>query len=203
MTTETDETDDTAALASGRTAAHVHEAVRSDTVPEAVSAVVADGSVRQLDPRSVTLGQVVGRGVATVVAVLTVAACASVAWLLAWPAWRTAGLAGLSLGPVGLLAWWLHRWPVLAHRHASYTVDDHGLEVRRGVVWRHVIRVPRSRVQHIDVSQGPLERRFGLGTLLTHTAGTIHAQVELAGLDHATAMQIRDSLLPRDHDDAV
>lgn len=204
MTTEADET---AANAPGQPAAHAREAVRADTVaeaaPEAVSAAVADGHVRQLDPRYVTLGQIVGRIVAAVVAVLTVAASASVAWLLAWPAWRAAGLAGLSLCPVGLLAWWLNRWPVLAYRHASYVVDEHVLEIRRGVVWRHVIRVPRSRVQHIDVSQGPLERRLGLGTLVTHTAGTIHAQVELAGLDHATAVQIRDSLLPRDHHDAV
>ena len=44
--------------------------------------------------------------------------------------------------------------------------------------------VPRSRVQHTDVSQGPLERNHGLGTLVVYTAGTDHAKVELGGLDH-------------------
>ena len=68
--------------------------------------------------------------------------------------------------------------------------------------WRTVVTVPRSRVQHTDVSQGPLERRFGLGTLVVYTAGTDHARVSLGGLAHAHALRIREQLLPRG-DDAV
>ena len=63
--------------------------------------------------------------------------------------------------------------------------------------------MPRSRVQHTDVSQGPLERGYGLGTLVIYTAGTDHAKVDLHGLDHATALAIRDHLLPREGGDAV
>ncbi len=63
--------------------------------------------------------------------------------------------------------------------------------------------MPRSRVQHTDVSQGPLERSHGLGTLVIYTAGTEHARVELGGLDHGTALLIRDHLLPREENDAV
>ena len=58
-----------------------------------------------------------------------------------------------------------------------------------------MINVPRSRVQHTDVSQGPIERGFGLGTLVIYTAGTEHARVELHGLEHGTALHIRDHLL--------
>jgi membrane protein YdbS with pleckstrin-like domain len=74
-------------------------------------------------------------------------------------------------------------------------VDDVGLEVQRGVWRRHAIAVPRSRVQHIDVAQGPLERRFGLATLRLHTAGTQHSLVEVSGLTHAAALAIREHLL--------
>jgi hypothetical protein len=101
------------------------------------------------------------------------------------------------------LGWWLHRWPEIEHRYASYRVDDQGIEIRGGVVWRSVVNVPRSRVQHTDVSQGPLERSYGLGTLTIFTAGTDHARVDLAGLEHATALAIRDHLLPRERADAV
>lgn len=101
------------------------------------------------------------------------------------------------------LAWWLQRWPAIWYRYASYKVDAQGVEIRRGVVWRSVVNVPRSRVQHTDVSQGPLERRFGLSTLIIHTAGTDHAMVSVNGLDHATALAIRDHLLPRESADAV
>ena len=63
--------------------------------------------------------------------------------------------------------------------------------------------MPRSRVQHIDVSQGPIERRYGLGTLVIYTAGTDHAKVVLSGLEHGRALRIREHLLPSEAGDAV
>ena len=69
-------------------------------------------------------------------------------------------------------------------------------------MWRSVTHVPRSRVQHTDVSQGPLERRYGLGTLVVYTAGTDHARVSLPGLAWETALALRDELrLDRSDDD--
>ena len=91
----------------------------------------------------------------------------------------------------------------MAYRFTSYVVDDAGLEIARGVYWRTVTNIPRSRIQHTDVSQGPLERRHGLGTLVVYTAGTQHSEVKLPGLEFATAQRIRAHLLPRDEGDAV
>lgn len=96
-----------------------------------------------------------------------------------------------------------YRWPVRAYRHTSYRVDDQGIEIRQGVYWRIVINVPRSRVQHIDVAQGPLDRRYGLGKLVIYTAGTDHAKVELEGLAHERALRVRAHLLPSGAGDAV
>jgi membrane protein YdbS with pleckstrin-like domain len=58
-------------------------------------------------------------------------------------------------------------------------------------------------VQHSDVSQGPLERRYGLGTLVVYTAGTSHSKVNLSGLEFNVAQRIRGHLLPDDQSDAV
>ena len=69
-------------------------------------------------------------------------------------------------------------------------------------MWRQVTSVPRSRVQHIDVAQGPLIRRFELAQLIIHTAGTEHATVELNGLAHDVALRLRDFLI-RGGDDHV
>ena len=99
------------------------------------------------------------------------------------------GLAGVSLV-----------WPPLAWKRASFRLDSDGLELRRGVWWRHVVRVPRSRVQHTDVTQGPIERSFGLSTLVVHTAGTSNASVQVEGLAAATAGEIRDFLISGDED---
>jgi len=57
--------------------------------------------------------------------------------------------------------------------------------------------VPRSRIQHTDVTQGPYERRFGLATLVVYTAGTEHASIPIEGLSHETALAFRDALLAR------
>jgi membrane protein YdbS with pleckstrin-like domain len=101
-----------------------------------------------------------------------------------------------------LLGWHLHRWPAVRYRHVAYRVDDNGLEIRRGVVWRRILTVPRSRIQHTDVSQGPLERERGLATLVVHTAGTDYERIELDGLARPEALRLRDLLLAPagDHD---
>ncbi len=115
---------------------------------------------------------------------------------------RLLGFAGLLL-PIGLL--WVRAllWPPLRYRHTSYRVTPGALEIRHGVVWRVMIHVPRSRVQHTDVTRGPLERSFGLATLVVYTAGTERASISLEGLDGDSATEIRDRLIPEGADDAV
>src|SRR5688500_13226244 len=63
------------------------------------------------------------------------------------------------------IAFLSYRWPEVEHRHTRYRVDDQLIQIERGVFWRTSIAVPRSRVQHLDVTQGPLQRRHGLATL--------------------------------------
>ncbi len=87
----------------------------------------------------------------------------------------------------------------------SWRLDARGLQVRRGLVWRSEILVPRSRVQHLDLERGPIERRHGLATLVVHTAGTRLYALRQSGFVDADAVALRDALLPEPerHDDAV
>ena len=57
--------------------------------------------------------------------------------------------------------------------------------------------MPRSRIQHTDVTQGPFERWLGLGTLVIYTAGTEHAAVPIEGLPHAGRAGAARALLSR------
>jgi len=164
---------------------------------------VDDGVSRPLDPRTVA-AQRLARTI-----FMAVVLFGSLPFIVASILFGTGGgLVGLLLvagwlAAAGLLAWWAFGWPALAYRYASYAVDAAGIEIRRGVVWRRVIHVPRSRVQHTDVSQGPIERSYGIGTLVIYTAGTDFARVHLVGLAHETALRIRDHLLPDAGPDAV
>ena len=87
-------------------------------------------------------------------------------------------------------------------RRTHWRLDARGLQVRRGLVWKHELLVPRSRVQHLDIERGPIERRFGLATLVVHTAGTRLHALRQPGLLDADALALRDALLPEaDRDD--
>lgn len=163
---------------------------------------IADGVRRQLDPRWITVQRV-----HSAIFIVILAAGSFVAVLSIWMASGILVL-GLLLLPlwlvgIGALAWHLQRWPAIAYRYTSYRVNDAGLEIQRGVYWRTLTNVPRSRIQHTDVSQGPLERRHGLGTLVVYTAGTQHSEVKLSGLEFSIAQRIRTHLLPSDQGDAV
>ena len=79
-------------------------------------------------------------------------------------------------------------------RHTHWRLDAAGFTLRRGQLWRRETRVPQSRVQHLDLRRGPLQRRLDLATLVIHTAGTRHSAVTVRGLDGADAEQLRDTL---------
>lgn len=102
-------------------------------------------------------------------------------------------LIAIAIAVVGLTLSWF--WPPLYYRRLSYGVDDTGIVIQRGVLWRSCIALPRVRIQHTDVSQGPLQRHYGVGTLKLYTAGSRYTKIELAGLAHADAIALRDSLL--------
>jgi len=156
---------------------------------------IADGQDRPIDPRSVAVQRLAG---AITTAVLSVAALGGVVIVLiasstTWleGALWLAGWLGVSAA-IGLFAL---LWPPVRYRYISYRLDANGIQTRKGVWWKSTVNVPHSRVQHTDVQQGPIERSFGLATLLIHTAGTQHAMIPLSGLSHDVALAIRDYLL--------
>lgn len=97
---------------------------------------------------------------------------------------------------VGTLLGWY--WPKARYRRLTYRLDEIGLTIQDGVWWRTQTSLPRVRIQHSDVSQGPLQRRYGIATLKLYTAGSRYTKVELEGLRHEDALALRDRLLSRD-----
>ena len=117
-----------------------------------------------------------------------------------WPARIGLGLA--LVAALGVAGWAMGRarW-----RRTHWKLDARGLSVKRGLVWRKEVLVPRTRVQHLDLERGPIERRFGLATLVVHTAGTRMNALRQHGFLDADAVALRDALLPEpeSHDDAL
>jgi membrane protein YdbS with pleckstrin-like domain len=72
-------------------------------------------------------------------------------------------------------------------------VREDSLFLDRGVLTQVRTVVPFVRVQHVDVSRGPVERALGLATVVVYTAGSRGADVAVPGLtpDRADDLQRR------------
>ena len=102
---------------------------------------------------------------------------------------------GAVLVPIALLlAWFVIRMPLRRYHARGYHMADDRLRVVRGLLFRADTTVPFGRVQHIDVSRGPLERYYGLATLVLHTAGTHNASILLPGLGEDDALAMRETI---------
>jgi uncharacterized protein len=130
----------------------------------------------------------------------------SVVWVILWAAGAVAdqamlqetAAAGLptfvipALAAVAILT-----APERIYRRLHYKLTDRLLQVVRGWLFHVDTVVPLVRVQHIDVTRGPLEKAFGVATLVVHTAGTHNSIVMLPGLAPRRAAEIRDII--REH----
>ncbi|QDT02839.1 Bacterial membrane flanked domain protein [Rubripirellula lacrimiformis] len=156
---------------------------------------LADEQFHPLAPNHLKMDRLLG-GIAALIACLVLLSTFGL-WLAIQDHWdliqAIAAFAVVLIAAVTVWAGWIY--PALAYRHASWRVNDEGLEIRRGVWWRHWIIVPRSRIQHSDIEQGPLQRRYDLATLVIHTAGTQNASVKLDGITNQSASWLRDNLV--------
>ena len=102
---------------------------------------------------------------------------------------------GAFLAPVLLVVLYLIiRVPLRRYHARGYQLGGDRLRVVRGMMFHSDTVVPFGRVQHIDVHQGPIERAYGLATLVLHTAGNHNASVALPGLAHADALAMREEI---------
>ncbi len=105
---------------------------------------------------------------------------------------------GVLLLPALLVLAYLALWaPPRRYAAWGYWMDGEELRLRRGLWTRVHTLVPLDNVQHIDVSQGPIERSLGICSLVLHTAGTLHSQIVVPGLTRERAEAMRDEIRAR------
>ena len=75
----------------------------------------------------------------------------------------------------------------------SWAEREDDLLLRRGVLLRRTSVVPYGRMQYVDVTAGPLDRRYGLASLVLHTAAAA-TDAHIPGLRAAEADRLRDRL---------
>jgi uncharacterized protein len=140
----------------------------------------------RVSPRLATL-----RRLLTVVGgLLGVAVLTAAAWLVATWLAVVVAVAGLAL-----LAW---AWVAVGRRVRSwgYAERAEDLLVTQGILVRRLVVVPYGRMQFVDVTAGPLDRRFGLATVQLHTAAAA-TDAQIPGLVPEEAARLRDRLAAR------
>ena len=100
------------------------------------------------------------------------------------------GLLPVVLGLLGLAAVIL--LPAKTYRRLRYRLTGRLLQVMRGWMFHTDTVVPLVRVQHLDVVRGPIDKMFGIATLVVHTAGTHNSIVTVPGLAPDRAAEMRD-----------
>jgi membrane protein YdbS with pleckstrin-like domain len=63
-------------------------------------------------------------------------------------------------------------WARLYFRSYSYSFEDDGLSIKRGIIFSGTIIIPYSKIQNLNVRTSPLSRLFGLSYVDVETAGT-------------------------------
>ncbi len=90
--------------------------------------------------------------------------------------------------------------PGLRWRRWRYEIRPEEVDLQRGVYWVSRTLVPLARIQHVDTKQGPLQRRFGLSTVVFYTAAGPN---QIPELSTPIAADVRDRIseLTREQDE--
>lgn len=85
-------------------------------------------------------------------------------------------------------------YPPIEYAQWQYLIAPDRIEIKKGIFYRVHTVIPISRIQHVAVTQGLLQRPFGLSTVQLHTAGDV---MEIQELSTETAETICAALQRR------
>lgn len=71
-------------------------------------------------------------------------------------------------------------YPPIEYIQWAYLIAPDRIEIKKGIFYRTHTVIPISRIQHVAVTQGVLQRPFKLSTVQIHTAGDVMEIQELS-----------------------
>jgi len=86
------------------------------------------------------------------------------------------------LAPLIFIAYWIPKY----YDTIVYKLTEDKIMWRRGVWFKNTGIVPYNRITNIDIIQGPISRKFGIGTLKIQTAGysgQARAEIRIEGIE--------------------
>lgn len=106
--------------------------------------------------------------------------------------WPMGGLVGVSQLVLVVPGYVLS---AMSYRRWGYAIRERDVLIESGVIWRVRRSIPRTRVQHVDIRSGPVERAMGLVQVDMHTAGSMGPVASIPGLTPMAAEDLREVLI--------
>lgn len=128
-------------------------------------------------------------GIAMTALVVTIVAVISSAWI---EVWVSTGLGVIALAVLAGSA----AFAAAEVRRLAYQLREHDVSLRSGVITHRTETLPFSRVQHVNLTRGPIERAVGLASLEVTSAGP---NISIPGLLLVEAERIKQ--LVSEHSD--
>ncbi|UHA76153.1 PH domain-containing protein [Paenibacillus sp. 481] len=121
--------------------------------------------------------------------ILILAALLLLSLMFHWPLWIFSSVLILSLLSVLILVVII---PIRRYNRWSYAIQEQSIELHHGIwLWKRTM-IPMVRVQHVDMKQGPLLRRYGLASITISTAAGSH---QIPALTVQTAEQVQRQVM--------
>lgn len=86
---------------------------------------------------------------------------------------------------------------ILGFPKKGYLLREHDVSYRRGLLIYKLTTIPFNRIQHVEVSQNMIEKRFGLSRVKIFTAGGSVSDLSIPGILPDKAHQIESFLLSK------
>ena len=77
-------------------------------------------------------------------------------------------------------------------RIKGYAIRSKDVSYKTGLIFYSMTTVPFNRIQHCEISQGPIARLFDLASVKVYTAGGSSSDITINGLEVNRAQQLRD-----------
>ncbi len=120
-----------------------------------------------------------------------------------WFDWHETLLTGLTIGASILtticLLFTLYK--KIADPLKYYALREYDLSFQSGWIFSKKVTQPITRIQHIELKRGPIDRKIGLATLQVFSAGGALHTFEIPGLALSKAQKLRQYILQ--HKDTI
>ncbi len=91
-------------------------------------------------------------------------------------------------------------WIPAFYANLEYVINNECIKGKSGVFWKKYITIPFTKVTNLDITQGPLQRIFDIGTIHIQTAGASGqqtAKAELSLLGVRNLEEVKESIMEK------